>query len=132
MNSVELYKNDTCVTYALKRIGAFELYPLDYPQLTDGILFEVLTFNATKLSVGDLLLFESRTEKEFYPLTIDNNLRIVDKPIWTGFHVAVYEGDGLVSECNRDRCCAYPSISLFKLDDRVPQKILKRKTLNQV
>lgn len=124
---VEINKNDSCVTYALKRIGKFDLYPIDYGDLINQTVFDVLPFDKEILLKGDILLFDAKVEKEYYPHIIDSSLRIVDKKIWTGFHLSVYEGEGFVSDCNKNRNYFYPIISLSKIDDMNANKILRIK-----
>ena len=123
LKPVELLKNDTCITYALKRIGQEQLYPIDYDDLLNGETFISFPFNEEKLEVGDLLITESNVRNTLRPMVINEHKQIVHKRVWSGWHVFVFEGEGLVSEVSRPDF--YPEIALMKISDIKPSKIVR-------
>lgn len=123
MNKVSLNKNDNCLTYALKRIKLFDFYPLFYKDLVDGFLFDVLGFEKEILLKGDLLLSDKYITSEFMPTEILENGTILFNEIFQNFHVSVFEGNNLISDCIDINC--YPIIRLRKIDDVRVEKILR-------
>ena len=98
-------KTDTCLTYALKRIGVDVIKPeynvfihlnaITYPDLISGNCFEVIDFNPKDCTVGDLLLWDKKAEEVAFPLEITTDGKVLSRKIWKGFHIAVVEGSGL-------------------------------------
>lgn len=124
LKPVVLEKPETCLTYALKRIGAESLLPCDYEAMTSGMHFQVLGWNADEVAVGDLILWDRDLTKSLYPIEITTAGTIIHAYLPTGLHYGVCEGDGLFSDCVRDG--DYPIIRLRKLSDCRPDRILRR------
>ncbi len=93
LQPVTIYKNDTCLTYALKRIGRFSLYPIDLPDLLVHPDVSVLLFSPTILEVGDLLLNDAEATPQFLPMRIEADGRTTYVKTARLFHVGVYEGE---------------------------------------
>jgi hypothetical protein len=111
LNKVVLDKTDTCLTYALKRIG---LDPLlcNYENFNE--FFHQVSWRSKKkkLEVGNLLLWDSDIKWKWMPTSISKDGHIKNKLVPTGFHFAVYEGDNLISDCTRLHSISPPSPSL--------------------
>lgn len=131
-HSVELTKTDTCLTYALKRIGLAPTPNYKYENLESD--FDMVPFFfGPQCNSGVLLLWDSNKETVDLPWTITESGRIITRAISSRIHVAVYEGDGLVSDCSRDK--AHSSLPVLKMRHinelgRQPDKILIYKHMN--
>lgn len=128
---VTLKKTDTCLTYALKRIG---LEPINYGYDDLEKDFEVHPFFfGPKCNSGVLLMWDAHVKEVDIPWFISERGRIISRPIKTRIHIAVYEGDGLVSDCSRGEApSGLPQLKLRHIDDikRQPDKILIHKHLS--
>ena len=122
--AVRAEKTDSCLSYALKRIGLkLDNYPT-HPELISGEMFEVLKFFGTPVEQGDILLWDKDVEENAFPLYITENGMVITKKIWRKFHVAVAEGHALYSDYDGTE------IKLVDLYDKSflsPDKILRRK-----
>lgn len=126
MEHVILKKNDTCLTYSLKRIG-FEKY-LDYSDLKT--YFEYIKFNTNILNPGDILLWDKKKYKHWVPNEITKEGIIKSKNLLLGFHLGVYEGNDNFSDVTRRTDGApqyYPYIRMRSLSEisRKPDYILQ-------
>lgn len=127
-------KTDTCLTYALKRIGRcmgtahtdnllININEITYPDLISGDYFEAIDFNPKDCTVSDLLLWDKKVEEVAFPLEITTNGKVLSRKIWKGFHVAVVEENGIYSDYDGTK------IKLVSFDDgdfTRPDKILKQ------
>lgn len=125
LKSIRLQKTDTCLSYALRRIGAERLLPIDYGGMVSGTYFEVFGWGIIGPEIGDVILWDRDLTKSLLPIVIDGGGRIVHSHIQTGLHYAVYEGDDVISDCVRDN--DYPIIRLRLLSDTRPDRILRRR-----
>jgi hypothetical protein len=111
LHKVTLEKTDTCLTYALKRIG---LKPdlCVYESINEH--FHQIPWKARKkeLTIGTILLWDTNLKWRWLPVSITKDGHIKNKLIHTGVHFAVYEGDGLISDCTRLHSPSPPSPSL--------------------
>ncbi len=117
---VKLAKTDTCLTYCYKRLGwkqthknhkdvwflagivnSFEKVTTDHERLEDNFdlipLDEYFYDTVGTFEVGDLLLFSHREKQLLIPDIIDENGNIHYTTQIIRRHVAVYEGDDIVS-----------------------------------
>ncbi len=113
LHDVTITKNDTCLTYALKRLG---LNPdlCTYSNIHEH--FQQKPFNPSKLQVGDILLWDKDIKWEWMPITIQNKT-ITWANIPRGFHFAIYEGDNLFSDCTRLVTPPHPTLRLRTISD---------------
>jgi len=124
LKNVTLEKTDTCLTYALKRIGL----PTDitFEDIHDH--FELIRYRTgtKKLEVGDLFLWDKNIEWEWLPWSI-NSGGIKWKSVPVKFHFGVYEGDGSFTDCTRLVTPPHPSLRFRNLLDlrKNPDWILK-------
>ena len=131
MNKVILNKMDTCLSYVLKRIGCFELYPFDYDKLVDGEWFEIFAYKKENLEIGDVSLWDefNGVKRALMSTEITEDGKLIFNKVYQGFHCAVYEGDGLYSDCSQDGF--YPYLRVHRIDKIRADKILrKRHNLN--
>ena len=111
LHTVTLDKLDTCLTYCLRRIGLDrELCHYE----TYNEYFHQIPWNGRKknLVVGSILLWDREIKWKWMPSHIDTTGRIENRLIPTGFHFAVYEGDGLISDTTRIHSIQPPSPSI--------------------
>ena len=125
LKKVTLTKTDTCLTYVLKRMGRAE----DFCTFdTYHEFFNQYPYNRKykDLKVGDILLWDKDTKWEWLPWSIDET-GVEWKSVPTGFHFAIYEGDGFFSDCTRLVRTPHPSLRYRKLKDlkKNPDWILK-------
>ena len=116
MEKVILEKMDTCLTYALKRMGQ-DPNLCSYENIHE--FFSQMNFNKKKgdLQRGDLLLWDKDMNWEWLPWVISNDGRIEWKTVPVGFHFAIYEGDGYFSDCTRLVRTPHPTIRMRKLKE---------------
>ena len=123
---VVLKKTDTCLTYALKRIGLEAPPNYGYDQLENDFK-SIPFFYGPDCNTGVLLLWDSNMETVDLPWLITEDGRVVSKPVKTRIHVAVYEGQGLISDCSRKGApSSLPILKLRHINElgRQPDKIL--------
>lgn len=123
LKSIRLEKTDTCLSYALKRIGADSMLPIDYEGMMSGTCFEVFGWGIIRPEIGDIILWNRDLAKSLLPVVIGEDGRIVHSYIPTGLHYAVYEGNDVISDSVRDN--DYPIIRLRLLSDTRPDHILR-------
>lgn len=128
---VTLTKHDTCLSYALRRIG---LQPVNYryEDLEKDFHMKPFFFGPDCNS-GVLLLWDSNIEEVDIPWHITVDGKIVSVPVKRRIHVGVYEGDGLVSDCSRlGSPSSLPQLKMRHINDirRQPDKILIYKHLD--
>ena len=95
LKDVHITKNDTCLTYVLKRLGL----PTDfctYITLHDKFSYYPFTAFEKKLQVGDVLIWENIPVK---------------------FHSAIFEGDDTFTDCTRLIHTPHPSLRMRMLSD---------------
>jgi len=129
LNKVILLKTDTCLTYALRRIGKDELVnKVNYENVHD--YFESFQFTDRKrlnLKVCDILLWQRDAKYIDMPWEISIDGKILWHRKIMGSHVAVYEGDGIISDNTRLINPPHPSIRVRKLEqlNKMPDYILR-------
>lgn len=85
-----------CWAYAFARIGRdFSLEHLeDYKKKLES-------FYLPLLGVGDFVVWRAKNVfDDFCPTMIDDTGQVLHRRVLYDMHVAVYEGDGLVSDCS--------------------------------
>jgi len=100
LNTVQLRKDTTCLTYALQRAG------IDIPELTDTAsieeYFDKIPLDGEdtlrNLPVGTILLFCNAELTTLVPRLITDTGKIISQPTLILRHVGVYEGNMLISE----------------------------------
>ncbi len=120
------------MSYVLKRIGCFDLYPFDYDKLTDGEWFEILAYDQNKLQPEDIILwdgFDCQVRKIPMSTEITQDGKLIFNQVYQGFHCAVYEGDGLFSDCSQDTF--YPYIRVRQIDEIKANTILRKRPDNK-
>jgi len=131
LKPVRLTKTETCLTYVLRRMG---LEPDFCTYETFHEHFNQFTFSRyqKKIKVGDILLWDKTSTWEWLPWTINDNGIIEWKNIPVGFHFAIYEGDGMFSDCTRLVTPPHPTLRLRTMTDlqKNPDFVL-RLELNQ-
>lgn len=112
---VKVDKIDNCLTYALKRIDKFHLFPIDYETLSNGFMANVYTFDNNKLEKCDLLVYNYNYENKWIENEITENMIIITNSVGYGLHYLVYEGHGYVSDLAASE--EYRYIRLRKLEN---------------
>lgn len=124
---VKLYKTDTCLTYALRRIGKEELVnQCNYESIHD--YFESTIFTSKKkLQIGDVLYWSRDSIFRDLPWEINQDGKILWHRKIIGSHVAVYEGDDMISDNTRSVQPPHPTLRVRKLSqlNKMPDYILK-------
>lgn len=111
---VTLDKTDTCLTYCLKRMDK----PYDFCTFDTYHEFFNQYPYARKhktLERGDIILWDKDTRWEWLPWSINDKIEWRNIP--TGFHFAIYEGDGYFSDCTRLVRPPHPSLRFRNLKD---------------
>jgi hypothetical protein len=111
LHKVTLEKTDTCLTYALKRIG-LSADLCTYENINEH--FHQIPWRAKKkeLSPGVILLWDSDLKWKWLPISISKDGKIKNKLVHTGVHFAVYEGDNVITDCSRLHSQSPPSPTL--------------------
>lgn len=111
LKTVTLNKMDTCLTYALRRLG---LPPDMCTYETFNEHFHQIPWRARRkdLHKGAILLWDKNVKWVWTPIQITEERQIISKLIPKGFHFAVYEGDNLISDCTRLHSISPPNPSL--------------------
>jgi len=115
IHKVVLDKTDTCLTYALKRIG-LDPHLCTYENFNE--YFHQMPWKSKKkdLLLGSLLLWDKEIKWKWMPVSISKDGLIKSKSIPTGFHFAVYEGNNLISDCTRLHSISPPSPTIRMRD----------------
>lgn len=76
--------------------------------------FHQLTWRSKKkeLIIGTILLWDKDVKWKWMPTAISKDGQVKSKLVPTGFHFAVYEGNGLISDCTRLHSISPPSPNL--------------------
>lgn len=125
MKPVILNKSDTCLTYALKRIGADGLLPLDYPEMMSGEHFQIFRYAQDRAQVADILVWDADMSRFAMANEISADGRLVYNLVVQGVHYAVCEEEGLISDCARNDF--YPYIQIRRLAEVKPDWMLRRR-----
>lgn len=131
---VKLTKNDTCLTYVLKRIGAYnneKNYTLDlYDEYFDTKIFD----DINNLKIGDIIMWTAKEHMEQYPFEILENGMIITHNVLRGRHCAIIENiiddsNIFYSDCTRINSeVGIPQINIKNLfDSRTPDYVLTLK-----
>jgi hypothetical protein len=114
LHDVHISKNDTCLTYVLKRLGL----PIDFcTYITLHDKFQYNPFiSEKKLKVGDILIWDKDVEWDWMPTKI-----IGSKLIWENipvkFHSAIFEGHDTFTDCTRLIHTPHPSLRMRVLSE---------------
>jgi hypothetical protein len=130
LQGVILHKTDTCLTYVLRRLGKCDLIEtITYDNIHD--YFDLLPFTKKrKLEIGDILLWQRDSTMVDMPWEIEKSGKIIWHRKIIGSHVAIYEGDNMISDTTRFLTPPHPNLRLRKLEQlyKIPDYVLK---LNQ-
>ena len=110
IKDVKLTKNDTCLTYDLKRLGL----PKDlcsYINLHEHFHQYSFIRQKDKLQIGDILLWDKETKWDWMPIAIKNNT-IVWENTPRSFHFGIYEGNEFFSDCTRLVIPPHPTLRM--------------------
>lgn len=127
LKPVKLLKTDTCLTYAFKRIGKSNLIDdVSYDNIHDFFESSVYRKNK-KLNIGDILYWNRDSKFVDLPWEIDINGKILWHRKIINSHVAVYEGDDIISDNTRFVQPPHPTLRVRKLSqlNKMPDYILK-------
>lgn len=112
LQRVEIAKTDTCLTYVLKRIG-FNPDMCTYETINEH--FHQIPWSGYKrkeLPVGAILLWDKTMSWKWMPTVVTENGKVISRNVPVGFHFAVYEGEGFISDCTRLQSAVLPHPSL--------------------
>jgi hypothetical protein len=110
LKDVTLTKTDTCLTFVLKRLGlqkdlcsyiTFHEHFQQYPYVR----------HKNKLQVGDLLMWDKDISWEWMAITIKDST-ITWENVPKGFHFAIYEGNGMFTDCTRLVIPPHPTLRM--------------------
>lgn len=110
LKDVTLTKTDTCLTFVLKRLGlqkdlcsyiTFHEHFQQYPYVR----------HKNKLQVGDLLMWDKDITWEWMAITIKDST-ITWENVPKGFHFAIYEGNGMFTDCTRLVIPPHPTLRM--------------------
>lgn len=99
LQAVTLSKEDTCLTYALKRVGLIDKITTRDTEYLEEDFFFIPYESQSQLTIGSILVFSKHEKKLIVPDTIDVQGRIISHERLQLRHLAVYEGNGLISDC---------------------------------
>lgn len=123
---VTITKTDTCLTYALKRLGSS---PFIWSYENIDKAFDITSFSTIEqLEVGDVVLWDANAHKVEMATHIDVKGNLTLTEVWARVHFAVYEGNGMVSDCSRrDNISSLPRLRVRELKtlERMPDKVLR-------
>ena len=129
LQAIKIKNTETCVTYAVQRIGLSEI-AFDYHSIMNSGDFHIRDYVESDLRVGDILLWNKNSEAVFLPNYIDGKGVIISTKVRTRIHMGVYEGDNKFSDCVRsDTPNKLPKLQmrlLFTME-RKPDKVLRYK-----
>lgn len=116
LHQVKLTKTDTCLTYALKRLGLEPTY-CDHNSIHE--YFTQLPFpkKEVELEPGTIILWDKDMEWTWLPWKINTSGKIEWKNVQIGYHYGLYEGDGLFSDCTRLVNPPHPTLRMRKLSE---------------
>lgn len=125
LKDFQITKNDTCLTYAVKRIG-LDFDFCNYHTLREEFDFE--NYYDFSLSVGDILFWDQKMEWDWMPTEIISG-KIISHRVPVKFHFAVYEGNGIISDCTRLDYNPHPSLRFRNINniEEQPNWILRIK-----
>lgn len=128
LKKVKLKKTDTCLTYALRRIGAEDLIDkISYENIHEYFAFTNFGRRSKeKLQKGQILLWDRDVEYIDLPWSIDENGMIIWSKIPVAFHFAVYEGEDIFSDCTRLARSPHPSLRMRRFSElkKMPDQVL--------
>lgn len=126
---VKLTKNDSCLTYVLKRIGCFNInktYSLvNYLDYFDAKFIQ----NKAELKKGDIILWNKKMYFQNFQTEIDIDGNIIENKVVRNMHVAIVEriegeeiifSDCIINQENHGIPCVY----VRPLTKRTPDLIL--------
>lgn len=107
---VHITKNDTCLTYVLKRLGL----PMDYCSyitLHDKFSYYSFIVYENKLNIGDVLIWDKDLEWEWMATKIIDS-KLIWENIPVKFHCSIFEGEDNVTDCTRLAHNPHPSLRM--------------------
>lgn len=127
LKEVKIGYADSCITYALRRIGVdpYENKLVTSSSLLDSDLFKKMDFCKDLLKKGDLGFWDREDKTEFKAARILADGRIITEKVEMPRHVAVWEGDCWSHYREIDR--NHPVLMLEKELKRDPDFILRLK-----
>lgn len=87
-----------CWAYALRRIGKADLFSLHW---VHEVVLTLETYNSTLVCKGDFVVWNTPSadiQKDKYPVWITPDGDVLSKYVRYDVHVAVYEGNNVVSD----------------------------------
>lgn len=124
-------KNDTCYSYALKRVFGFGI-SYDRPLSEYSSHFNAIPYESSQIKIGDILLWDANAYTKEIPVSIDGSGNLTNRTIEMNRHCVVVENVNpiIVSEC---KLCTEefntPHLRIKNIEDfkRLPDKILRLK-----
>lgn len=134
MERVLITPNETCTSYAFKRIGMQGLlHSVDYKNIEMWVMEKFVAVSYEKaikeglMDKGDLLFWKPKDE-QYMPREIDEFGVITMEKVQKNYHFAVIEDRGNYSDLTRMTFAPFPSLQMRKLGDykdRKPNYLLK-------
>lgn len=125
---VTINKTDTCLTYVLKRLGSS---PFIWSYENIDKAFDIKPFSTIKeLELGDVVLWDENAHQVEMATHIDRDGNLTLTNVWARVHFAIYEGNGMVSDCSRrDNISSLPRLRMQHLNEveRMPDRVLRYK-----
>ena len=125
LRNLQITKNDTCLTYVLKRLG-YDFDFCNFMMLREK--FDFMHYYDWSLSTGDILFWDKKLEFDWMPTEIISGSLVWHK-IPVKFHFGIYEGSGMFSDCTRLAHNPHPSLRMRNINtlDEQPDWILRIK-----
>jgi hypothetical protein len=125
LKDVTLSKNDTCLTYVLKRLGLSKDF-CSYITFHEHFHQYPYSRYKDKLEVGDLLLWDKDVKWEWMPITIKNGNIMWDN-VPRAFHFGIHEGNGIFTDCTRLVIPPHPTLRMRTITSlqKTPDWILR-------
>lgn len=116
LKRVLISEADSCLSYALKRVGLYPYLNQDLSDFLNGFITEqcidIKKDPQQDPQIGDLLLWSNEVAV-WQPNEIDISGRVIDHYKEISYHFAVYESDGCVSDLVRDGIHNYIRVRHF-------------------
>lgn len=98
---IDTTKADTCLTFAIRRVGLSQLLPLKYENLEK--FFEFIPFDKTEIQECDILLWNEKLTSKIIPNRILEDGRILSTSLFTSIHFGVVERDSFISDLSGEK-----------------------------
>lgn len=128
ISEVNFDNNDSCWTYALKRVGLDPKH-FTYETLVESGPYSVINWSRDKAQPGDIVIWSKGGRKDNRVKHLSKEGRVTHKWVYTGFHAGVVEEGEQVSDLTGDfpiLFVRFEDIDALEADIiRLPTKIIK-------